>query len=264
MDQSYWQKQSDKTLFPELQWSKPENKMYAGKLMIIGGNSQGFASVGEAYGLAEQAGIGTARVLLPDRLQKTVSKLFPAAEFAPSNPSGGFSSAAFAEMFDASMWADGVLLAGDTGRNSETTVVLENFLEKYDRQVTITRDAADLFCVQPYSIMQRPDTLLVISLGQLQKLGSAAKFARAFTSTMGLVKLVEGLHEFTKRYTLSIIVKYADQLVVGVNGQVSSTKLVDDLPVWRLKTATNASVWWLQNPSKSFEALTTAMSVKVT
>ncbi len=259
MENIYWQKQSGKPLFPELLWSRPENKLYAGKLLVVGGNAQGFASVAEAYGLAEKAGVGTARVLLPDKLQKTVGKLFPAAEFAPSNPSGGFAAKALAELYDASAWADGVLMAGDTGRNSETTVVLENFLEKYDGQVTITKDAADLFCVQPYSILQRQNTLLVISLGQLQKLGTNARFARAFTSTMGLVQLVEALYEFTKRYTISIIVKQAEQLVVATDGQVSTTKLNADLPIWRLQTAAAASVWWLQNPTKTFEALSTAV-----
>jgi hypothetical protein len=31
-----------------------------------------------------------------------------------------------------------------------------------------------------------------------------------------------------------------------------------DRPVWRIETAATAAVWWLQNPSKPFEALTTA------
>ncbi|TAH36268.1 hypothetical protein EYC59_01155 [Candidatus Saccharibacteria bacterium] len=260
MEYTFWQKQTDKPLFPELEWSRPENKTYAGKLLLIGGSSLGFASVAEAYGSAEKAGAGTVRVLLPDRLQKTVSKLFPAAEFALSNPSGGFSQLAMADLVDASVWADGVLLAGDTGRNSETAVVLENFLEKYEGQATITKDAADLFCVQPFSILQRPDTLLVISMGQLQKLGTNAKFARAFTSTMGLVQLVEALHEFTKRFTPYIITRHADQFIVAVNGQVSTTKCPADHPIWRVQTAASASVWWLQTPGKPFEALTTSVT----
>ena len=31
------------------------------------------------------------------------------------------------------------------------------------------------------------------------------------------------------------------------------------MPVWRLKVAAYASVWWLQNPSKPLEAITTAV-----
>ena len=39
--------------------------------------------------------------------------------------------AALAPLLDLAQWADGVLLAGDIGRNSETTVLLETFMSKY-------------------------------------------------------------------------------------------------------------------------------------
>jgi hypothetical protein len=157
------------------------------------------------------------------------------------------------------MWADGVLLPGDITRNSETTVLLENFLEKFDGQATLTKDAADLMCQQPISILHRPNTLLVLAMGQLRQLGSEAHFARAFTSEMGLVQLAESLHEFTKRFSLHVITKHQGNLIVAVDGQVSTTPVKKDKPVWRAETAAIAAVWWLQNPSKPFESLTTAV-----
>ncbi|MEJ0073648.1 MAG: hypothetical protein WDN27_06305 [Candidatus Saccharibacteria bacterium] len=259
MDQTYWQRQTDKPLFPELEWSRPEIKAQAGKLLIIGGNAHGFAGPAETYGLAEKAGAGTVRVLLPEALRKSVGKLFPAAEFAPSTPSGSFGTSALAELCDASLWADAVLLPGDLSRNSETTVLLENFLEKYTGQATLTKDAADLFCQQPISILHRPDTLLVIAMGQLRQLGSEAHFARPFTTQMGLVQLVESLHEFTKRFALDIITKHQNNYIVAVNGKISTTPLKAERSVWRLTAAATAGVWWLQNPGKPFEALTAAI-----
>jgi NAD(P)H-hydrate repair Nnr-like enzyme with NAD(P)H-hydrate dehydratase domain len=259
MNPSYWRRQTSKPLFPELEWSRPENQRQAGKLLIIGGHAQGFAGPAEAYAAAQTAGVGVSRVLLPDALQRTVGKLFPEAEFTPSNPSGGFAATALGELLGASEWADGVLLGGTLGRNSETLVLLENFADKYAGQLTITADAADHFVGQPSELLQRPDTLLVISLGQLQKLGSAAHFPRAFTSTMDLLQLVENLHEFTRRYAPFIIVKAGSQLVVAGSGEVSTTQLAAELPIWRVKTAARTAVWWLQNPTKPFEALTTAM-----
>jgi hypothetical protein len=209
--------------------------------------------------MAVKAGAGTIRVVLPESLRRSVGKLFPEADFAPSTLSGSFATSSLAEIVGASMWADGVLFPGDISRNSETTVLLETYLEKYQHQVTLTKDAADLLCQQPISILHRQETLLILALGQLQRLGVEARFPRAFTSEMGLVQLTENLHEFTKRFAPIIITKHQNHLVLAMGGQVSTTKLKASQQIWRLKTATTASVWWLQNPSKPFEALTTAL-----
>jgi len=259
MTPDYWVKQADKPLFPELEWSRPENRLQAGKLLIVGGNEQGFVEPAEAYTAAEKAGIGASKMLLPDSLRRYVGKTFTAGELAPTTPSGSFGKQALASFMDMSLWADGVLIAGGIGRNSETTVLLETFLEKHTGQVTLTKDAADLFCQQPITVLHRPDTLLVVAMGQLRRLGSEAHFARAFTTEMGLVQLTEALHEFTRRFTLSIITKHQDHFVVAVNGQISTTPVNQNTHIWRLNTAAHASVWWLQNPGKPFEALTTAV-----
>jgi len=58
MENTYWHKQTaEKPLFPDMLWSKPENKSHAGKLLIIGGNLHGFAAAAEAYNQATKAGI---------------------------------------------------------------------------------------------------------------------------------------------------------------------------------------------------------------
>ncbi len=258
--QEYWLKQSiDQPLYPDLLWSRPENKLQAGKLLIIGGNSQGFAAAGEAFSTASQAGIGTSRVLLPNSLQKTIGQIFEAGEFAASTPSGSFSREALADYLDLSLWSDGVLLAGDLGRNSETAILLEAYLDKYNGPVTITRDVVTYFNELPTSVLTRPNTLLVMSMSQLQKLAVSARFPMAFTLGMDLLRLIDNLHEFTKRYEVNIITKHLDTLVVAVKGQISTTKLTEDCKIWRLKVATYAAVWQLQNPSKPFEAFTTAV-----
>src|SRR5580704_1951753 len=138
----YWHRQTaDKPLFPELLWSRPEHKAQAGKLLIIGGNLHGFAAPAEAFAIAEKTGIGTTRVLLPDALHKTIGKVFMAGEFAPSTPSGSFAKKSLAEFLEMANWADAVLIAGELGRNSETAIVLEQFVEKYSGQLTIAKDA---------------------------------------------------------------------------------------------------------------------------
>lgn len=256
MDQSFWLRQADTPLFPEMEWSRPETKRHAGKLLIIGGNGYEFKAPANAYGDALDAGIGNASVLLPNSMQKVVSDIFPEAEFAPSTPSGSLARESLALALDLAGRADGTLLAGDIGRNSETTVLLESFMEKHHGQVTVTKDAADVLCQQPLPLLHRSDTLLVLAMGQLRRLGTESHFPRAFTSDLGLVQLVDALHEFTGQHEVHIITRHQGHIIVAVNGRVSTTKADEEQPVWRLQTAAAASVWWVQNPGKPFEALT--------
>jgi ADP-dependent NAD(P)H-hydrate dehydratase / NAD(P)H-hydrate epimerase len=260
MDQTYWVRQpAGQPLFPDLLWSRPENRLHAGKLLIIGGNAQGFAAPAEAYAGAEKAGIGVTRVALPDALQKSVAKLFKEAEFVPSTPSGSFATKALGELLPMEHWADGVLLAGDIGRNSETAILIESLLQKHGGQITLTKDVIEYITSQSALVRERPDTLLVLSFSQLQKLATSLKFTTAFTFTMDLPRTVQALHELTASFPFAVITKHLDQLFVAANGQVSSTPCPADERVWRLRVAASASVWWLQNPSKPFEALTTSL-----
>lgn len=261
MDRSdYWLKQaSGKPLFPDLLWSRPENRAQAGKLLIIGGNLYGFAAPADAYKEAEKAGVGAAHVLLPDAAKRLVGSVLEAGDFAPSTPSGSFSQNALGELLPHAAWADGVLLAGDFGRNSETAILLEKFISSYRGQLTVTKDAADYFTAAPRALLARPATTLVISFAQLQKLALHAAFPRAFTFSMDLIHLVEALHELTLTYPIQIVVKHLAALIVASGSTVSTTKLATDKEIWRVVTAAQTAVWWLQNPSKPFEALTTAV-----
>lgn len=260
MDRSYWSKQTDKPLFPDLLWSRPEHKAQAGKLLIIGGNAHGFSAAAEAYNAAVNAQIGTAHVLLPDAIRKIVKAILETADYAPSTPSGSFSQKALTEFILHSNWADGVLLAGDLGRNSETAMVLETFVSKYAGQLTITKDAIDYFTSSPDTILSRSETTLVLSLAQLQKLAIHVHMEHALTFDMDLLRVVEWLHAFTTRYASNIVVKHLDTIFVASAGRVSSTKSTKSLEEnWRVPTASHTAVWWLQNPSKTFESLTTAV-----
>ncbi len=259
MEHTYWHKQNDKPLFPELLWSRPENKRQAGKLLIVGGNLHGFAAPAEAYQAAIKAGIGITKVLLPDALQKVVGNLIDNGEFAPSTPSGSFSQKALAEVLDLSAWADAVLLAGDLGRNSETAILLEKFLTKYSGPVVLTKDAADDVSTLPEQL-ERQQTLVVVTMAQLQRLIKNLGYPKPVRFGMDLLALVDLLHDFTTQHAVQLIVKQADTMLVAVKGQVSTTKLAQAMPIWRVKTASFTAVWWLQNPNKPFEALCTAIA----
>ena len=260
MENTYWLKQTkEQPLFPDLLWSRPESKQNRGKLLIIGGNAHGFAVPANAYNEALDAGIGTARVLLPNVLQKTVGSILEVAEYAPSTPSGSFNQKSLEQMLNLSEWADGVLIAGELGRNAETSAVLEKFLSRSNKPVTITRDAINNFNSNPMAILSRKDTTLVLSLAQLQRLASEAGHEQALTFDTDLLRLVDWLHNFTKQFDCHIVIKHLNIIFVASGGQVSTTKLEADLKIWRVKTAAHAAVWWMQNQNKPFEALSSSV-----
>ena len=260
MERTYWHRQEpDKPLFADLLWSRPENRTHAGKLLIVGGNMHGFAAPAEAYGAAMAAGVGTARVLLPLAVKKTAGNLLPDLEYAVSTPSGSFAQAALGELAEHGRWADSVLFAGDLGHNSETAVLLEKYLTEYKGLVCLAQDAADYCLNLSELVMNRPDTLLVLTMAQLQKLAISAGHDKPFTLGTDLLRLTENLHEFTHRYVPHIIVRQGNQALAATAGKVSSTQLKDETSRWRVKAAAYSAVWLLQNPNTPFEALTTAL-----
>lgn len=265
MNPEFWHKQqAGKPLFPHLEWSRPENRQSAGKLLIIGGNLHAFVSPAEAYSESIKAGIGVSRVLLPNAIQKVVGPSIENGEFAASTPSGSFSQRALVELLDWCRWADGVLFAGDFGRNSETAMMIEKFLQKCEVPAVLTKDAVDYVVTLPQPALERPNTTLVLSFAQLQRLGTAAHFEKPLTFSMDMLRLLDWLNIFTTRYAPNIIVKHLDTIFVAVNGEVSTTKLPEDIPIWRLKIATHSAVWWIQNGQKSFEGITAAVYSAVT
>lgn len=258
MSYEYWRKQDpEEALFPDIIWSRPESKANAGKLAVIGGHSHGFGAPGIAYTQALEAGVGVCKVLLPDAIKKTVSHVLPDADYGPSNPSGSFSKTALDSFLEISHWSDAVILSGDLGRNSETAVLLETYVQKYQGPLVLTQDAADYFKAFPHLLTNRPDTVLVISLAQLQKIFINTPLITPITYGMTLLQLAEALHGFTEKFPLTVIVKHQDTIFVSNRGQVVTTPN-KDMP-WRVKTAGKAIVFWLQNPSKPLESIVSSL-----
>lgn len=263
MDLSYWYKQDSKPCFEDLAWSRPENKLQAGKLLIVGGNMHEFNAPAQAFAVANQSGIGTSRVLMPIAVKKQFAK-FPSPsleiEYTASTPSGSFASKSLADFLDLSSWADGVLLAGNLGHNSETAILLEKYIKGYNGILLLTKDSVDYFIKHPSEIVTRPNTCLVLTMAQLQKIGTNLNFKTTFKFNTNILELVQSLHEFSQEYRIIIILKHLNNIFVANNGKVSTTKLTPDLDVWRVETGAKAIVWWIQNPTKAFQAITTSIA----
>ncbi len=260
MDNTYWHKQiAGKPLFPDLIWSRPENRNYAGKLLIIGGNSHGFAAPAQAFIESEKTGIGSLRVLLPDALQKSLSSQIENAYFLPSTPSGSFSQQALGEILDHTAWADGTLLAGDFGKNSETTILLEKYVKENTKPLILTQDAVDNFVNNPSLLQASGNLCLVANIRQLQKIVTSLHIDKTVTSDMDVMRLAEVLHHISNNFNPVIVAIHSNYIFVALRGRISTTIMANTKQASEVQVAAYASVWYIQNPSKPFEAITTSL-----
>lgn len=256
---SYWQKQSStKPLFPDIEWNKPEQRTRAGKLAIIGGNLHGFRAVAEAYQEACEAGVGSVRVVVPDALKKLIPPSVLDAVYVPTNPSGSMSQEAVNTVKASLAWADRGLLIGDAGRNSETAIVYESLLE-LSVPLTVTRDAIDLLRPASTKLLERPDTTLVLSFAQLQKLLQSAYYPRVLSFSMSVMALVETLHKVTITYPSTLVTFHQEQLIIAHDGQVVSCEFVNPMAIWHGSTATRSATYQLWTPGKPLESIASSL-----
>lgn len=260
MDRTFWKKQtSSSPLFPDIEWNKPEQRTKAGRLGIIGGNKLGFAGVAEAYATTIAGGSGEVRVLLPDVLKKTIPAAMTDVQFGATNPSGGLASGAQPEMKALAEWASGVLMIGDAGRNSETAILYENFAKDYTGPLVVSRDAVDLLRTSAATLVERPQTTLIVSFAQLQKLFQAVHYPKVLTFSMQLAQLVDAVHKFTITYPICVVVLHQEHLIVSHDGAVVSTEWDNPMAIWRGHTAARAASYLLWSPDKPLEAVVASL-----
>lgn len=256
----YWQQQAaDKPLFPDIEWQKPEQRNMRGRLGVVGGNKLGFAGIAESYSTALSAGAGGVRVLLPDCLRKSIPPTMTDVVFGASNPSGSLARDALDDVRALGSWASLILLAGDAGRSSETALVYSDFIRTYDGPLVITRDAVDLVRNDADALANRPETTLIVSFAQLQKLFQALYYPKMLTFSMQLMQLVEAVHAFTITYPITIAVLHRETLIVAHDGQVTTTKWDSPMAIWRGQTAARAASYLLWTPSQPLQAITTSL-----
>lgn len=256
MDHTYWHKQTDKPLFGELEWNKPERRDQAGRLLIIGGYLHNLNAPAQSYEIVTKQGIGSVKVALPDKTKRLLGSTLDAAVFLPSTASGELSREGLDELLEYSGWADTILLPGDVGRNSQTTLLISDLIENTTAQLIITRDAVDILQNAPEIIAKREKTTLLLSFAQLQKLCQNLKLPTALVFSMDLIKMIEFLHHFTEEYPCSIVTLHQNNLIVAVNGKVSTTHLPGSEISWRPRTSAISACYHTWNPTKPFEALT--------
>lgn len=255
----YWQRQTkEKPLFPNVLWERPERRDLAGKLLVIGGSSNGVHDPALAYEVAKETGIGDVRVAVPESL-KQIARHMDDISLLPATSSGNFSIKGREPLLFAAQWADGVLAAGNLGRNSETTLLLSNLIHDYRGPLTLTKDAVDSLYGESRQLLSRDDTLLIVSFAQLQRLAKEVRSPFSFRYDMDFLILVQRLHEFSETIEAAIVTKHLDQIIVCLEGQVISTGRKDLEDLWCVEIASKSTVFWLHNRAKMLEAVATAL-----
>lgn len=243
----YWQHQTNEPLFPDVIWSRPETRLGSGKLLIVGGSPGNMSHVSTSYTRAERASSGTIRLMVPDSLSK-VTKGIPHIEYAPSTPSGSFSRSALAICLDATAAVDGVIFAGDLGKNSETGIFLESFANSHNGILAISSDAVDSFPLPHRNLLDIQSSVIHMSLNQLRSMVIELELEQAVTSDIARKQLAEILHEISTRHTALIMVEHQETVWATKDGQVIDS-LCENFDFIK------AVVWLIQQPKKPLQAV---------
>jgi NAD(P)H-hydrate repair Nnr-like enzyme with NAD(P)H-hydrate dehydratase domain len=259
---SYVTQKSNQPLYPEIIWNKPENKAHAGKLLIIGGNIHGITAPSTAYTLASKIGAGEVRVVLPD----SCKKYFPHGNapsdilFAKSTPSGSFGAESMSALLEYAAWADFVVVVGDISKNSETAIAISEIIQKIVTPLCITGDAIDAMLIESQKMVHRPNTVIIPTFTQLQKILIHAKSSIAITATMPFKAHIAALEQYGGEYEAALLYSLDNACYVAYKGDVSVTSPIKSDMNWELSAAITASVWAMQQPQSLIKALTTAVT----
>ena len=153
----------------------------------------------------------------------------------------------------------GVLLPGNIGRNSETAMLLADLLRSYNGKLCVTKDAVDALYGEATNLLKRPDTLLVVSFAQLQRLTREVKSPVAFRSDMDFLFFLEKLHDFSLKHPAMIITKHHDQILVAMDGRIISTERKDLSELWCVDVASRAMTFWIHHPKNPLGAMASSL-----
>ena len=101
--------------------------------------------------------------------------------------------------------------------------------------------------------------MLVVSFEQLQKIAQHAGYHEPLLFSMGASLTASWLHGFSQRHSALLVLCHDNQFFIAQNGRVASQRAPHEEKIWRVTTAAKASVFWMQNPAKPFEATVTSL-----
>lgn len=257
----YWQIQdiNQKALYPDVIWDQPENRLSSGSVLLIGGNSQSFNLVSTAYQESKNNIFSSTGLILPISLEKILKNYnLSNCWYVKSNLSGGFATESLALIIDVSHNYDCLMLIGNFGHSSETTILIEKLVSNINKQFIVHQDSFESLMNSTIDTVIKPNLLFVLDFNQLQKLLIKLKSLKPLTSKLNLMQAIEILHDISLKYNLKIITNLHSNIIVAVSGKISITKINPEIN-WSIKTAIQATSWLINQPQKPYETLTSSI-----
>lgn len=246
-------------MFPKILWNRPLSRGTAGRLLLVGGHREEFSQIQAVYQMALAAGAGECRVVLPDILQKLLADT-PGTNFVPSSPSGSLGKGALAQILHLASECDAIAIGASLSNNSETVMLVESLLGKYDEPVIAFDQAPTLVKHRYRLIADRPNCLIVATMQQVFKLAGGLDIGLKIEPNPGVINKIEVMAQVAAHSQAGYLLTGRDMVAVA-DGQLSLTSADGPMDSLAAATAAVAAVFWLQNPASRFAGLTTAAYV---
>jgi NAD(P)H-hydrate repair Nnr-like enzyme with NAD(P)H-hydrate dehydratase domain len=251
-------KQTTEPLFPKLLWNRPVSKSGAGRLLVIGGHRDEFNDIQAVYQLALAGGIGAVHVVMPDSLRKLLGDV-PDMSFVPASPSGSLSKSSLGEILHLAQDYDAIALGANLSNNSESAILAESILNKYSGPLIAFDECLRALKHQIAALTDRPHTLIVASMTEIFGIANNMHLPLNIKDG-GAINKLEIMEEVAEQGSADYLLIGRD-MVVSSEQKLSLTTAVSSMNFFANASMAIASVFWTQNPSKPFEALTTAAYV---
>ena len=258
MNNLNWQKQSkNKALFEDIIWSKPQNKLSAGKYLIIGGNVHELIKSAIIYDSFMKVGASNIRLAMPIAVRKLIKDRSLNIDFLPSTPSGSFSLQATAEILDLAKLSDIAIISSDISKNSETTLMQEHFINNYHKKVCLLSDNIAIFDQFEIDKIDYNEILLIGEVKHLQKL-LINKFNVLIKESDELYLTVKALSDLTQKIPIKIVTLKNNMILVASAAKVCSTEVDRKINNW-IEEICGPACFYLINNSDPYKALCSAV-----
>lgn len=250
-----WLKQTNKPLFQNILWERPVSKRTAKKLLILGGHKSQFGQTQAAYQSAVAAGVGEAKVVLPQAVRNLIGE-HPDCIFVADTKSGSLAKRALADIQRNAKESDGILIVGELSHNAETIGLIEQLLGSIKKPIAVTDEVIHQMLYKPQVLFVHAKRLLIASTQTFVELANRLGMAIEIKPAASLPNQIALLKQLAEANAAAYVLG-DPQTIVHVDSNTSVTDASDAKAV----TAPSLfATFWLQHANK-FEALTTAAFV---